>query len=101
MKIRSGFVSNSSSSSFVIDKYNLSQRQIDRITNHIEESKGMTARDEEWGWCNNEGDAWEITVDDEAVRGSTFMDSFDMQDFLRQIGVDDDDIIWHDSRHRL
>ena len=34
MKIRQGFVSNSSSSSFVINKINLSEKQIEQIKNH-------------------------------------------------------------------
>ena len=36
MKIRNGFVSNSSSSSFIINKENLTPNQIERIKNHIE-----------------------------------------------------------------
>jgi hypothetical protein len=36
MKIRSGFVSNSSSSSYIVQKKNLSEEQIDMIKNHID-----------------------------------------------------------------
>lgn len=38
MKIRSGFVSNSSSSSFIVQKKYLSQEQICKIENHIDEA---------------------------------------------------------------
>ena len=41
MKIRNGFVSNSSSSSFVIERKNLSKKQIRKIKNHIHEHNNM------------------------------------------------------------
>ena len=93
MKTRLGFVSNSSSSSFVIDKHHLSPAQIEQIENHIAESKGMkTEYDGEVWAC--EGDKWDIEVVENAVRGSTFMDNFDMRWFLKQIGVTYEAILW-------
>jgi hypothetical protein len=93
MKIRTGFVSNSSSSSFTINRYCLSQRQIDQIKDHIEVSKTLTCASQ-FGWCNRKHDAWSIYVDDDSVSGYTTMDNFDMYHFLRQIGVDDVDVVW-------
>lgn len=93
MKTRQGFVSNSSSSSFVIPKDELSYTQMQRIISHINESK-MIEPSDEFGWCNNEGDAWDITITDDEIRGWTCMDNFDMHYFLQQIGVPDHIIEW-------
>lgn len=41
MKLRTGFVTNSSSSSFTIAKSNLTADQIDKIKNHIEAAKEL------------------------------------------------------------
>jgi hypothetical protein len=49
----------------------------------------------EW---KNENDAWNIEVDEEKniVRGWTWMDNFDMHEFLTQIGVPSDAISWEE-----
>ena len=88
MKIRTGFVSNSSSSSFVIDLYVLSPKQREQISNHIEVAKKLEM-DMFW-------DAWQIGVNDGAgvLWGEAFMDNFDMALFLHEIGVADEDIRW-------
>ena len=45
MKLRTGFVTNSSSSSFTIAKSNLTADQIDKIKNHIEAAKELEMDD--------------------------------------------------------
>ena len=50
MKIRNGFVSNSSSSSFVILKDALSELQCEKIFNYIEEVELLISKDEEENW---------------------------------------------------
>ena len=44
MKLRTGFVTNSSSSSFTIAKSNLTADQIDKIKNHIEAAKELAKK---------------------------------------------------------
>ena len=82
MKIRMGFVSNSSSSSFLIQRKYISESQLEQIVNHDDEAGD---------------DEWEITVTDTIVRGFTIMDNFDMAEFLEKIGVDSDHILWDDA----
>jgi len=93
MKIRIGFVSNSSSASFVIEKKYLSIEHLDKIRNHIYYAKQMSSFDNKiddtgehgrFGWY----DEWDIDENDEEIWGWTPMTNFDMIKFLETIGVD-------------
>ena len=77
MKARNGFVSNSSSSSFVIFNYNLSDYQLNAIENH---TTGYNK--------------WIIKVSTFKVVGYTSMDNFNMVEFLEGIGVPSNKIKW-------
>lgn len=89
MKTRNGFVSNSSSSSFIISKNLLSEWQINAIKNHATSL-----------WFKRNGcesyDIWDISEDNLFVYGSTDMDNFSMGEFLSAIGVDPNTISWGD-----
>jgi hypothetical protein len=102
MKIRNGFVSNSSSSSFMIPKRYVSEYQLELIENHIEKARKIDPTHDwpsecysgytpsEWGFS----DRWSITVDEDLVEGYTNMDNFDMNHFLQEIGIPADKIRW-------
>ena len=89
MKIRAGFVSNSSSSSFIIKTCDLTAEQYHKILNHIQHAQ------EHFPQLNaNLNDEWRISTIGAHAIGHTGMDNFDMGDFLELIGISDDKISW-------
>jgi len=86
MKIRVGFVSNSSSESFIIDKKYLNAQQMFLIENHIQYADRY--EEEERGYQLNEWDQWKINDQGTSLAFSTMMTNFDMEYFLINIGVD-------------
>lgn len=85
MKNRLGFVSNSSSSSFIIKLEDLTKAQLHCIT----------TLDESGDESFNE-DPWFISIEDDCVKGNTWMDNFSMRDFFEKIGVPDSRVEWRD-----
>ena len=121
MKLRQGFVSNSSSSSFIIDKKHLSTEQIRAIKNHLEVGKiyfkNLSALKTElsdigFRFCEFDNSqkynlfdfdcgfdkycAWDIEETDTQIKGCVTLDSFDMDPFLLLIGVKEDKVVWRE-----
>lgn len=95
MKIRQGFVSNSSSSSFVIRRDKLKEYQMPLIDYHIEISKALDRLKSEDNLYNADNeDRWEISYsNDYEIEFYTRMDNFDMYHYLTSfVGIDPDDI---------
>jgi len=89
MIFRNGFVSNSSSSSFMININDLTQSQIALIYEHVD-------RIDEDSRCE---DAWTIRKEkregEEYITGTTWLNNFDMETYLRDIvKVTDEFITW-------
>jgi len=82
MKTREGFVSNSSSSSFVLKKTDVTEEQLEAIRNH--------AQSQQFKDCGyaSAGDEWTILEDDEGMMGYTWMDNFDMAEYMKELGID-------------
>lgn len=96
MKYRNGFVSNSSSSSFVIKKKHLTEEQIMKILNHMEYwNDNFADLPDSGGKCDEEW-AWDIEVLKDHVKGSTWLDNFDMYKFFEYIDVNDEHVKWSD-----
>lgn len=79
MKIRNGFVSNSSSSSFIIDKTKLKPLQILAIRDHIYTAKNIGMGEV----C--EEDAWYVDETETNFNLETVINNFDMSEFLEKI----------------
>jgi hypothetical protein len=88
MKLRIGFVTNSSSSSFTIAKSDLTDEQIEKIKNYFEAAKKVG--------MNDFDDLWDIDETNFNINGFTCMNNGDMLKFLRLIGVDRDNIEWEE-----
>lgn len=73
MKIRNGFVSNSSSSSFVLNTNNLTVKQLRRFKEYFASDK-----------LNIDG--WSITEDEEkgTIEGYTIMDNDELREWLKE-----------------
>jgi hypothetical protein len=87
-----GFISNSSSTSFIVSKRVLSEEQIVAIRDHIAYSSENFPQ---IGWADKD-QYWNIDETDEQMRLYTGMDNFDMHEFLIALGVNDSDIKWDD-----
>lgn len=81
MKIRRDFVTNSSSSSFIIAKKNISRNQLFAIEHVAELAEKLNMPN------RSDASSWEIDEDEDFVRGYTSMDNFSMIKFLEKIGV--------------
>jgi hypothetical protein len=87
MKIREGFVSNSSSSSFVIQKKDLTQEQINKIHNFEYWAEKFQLD------YYNDG-YWHITETKDIIQGFTIMDNFSFSEYLHLIGIKPEVITW-------
>lgn len=93
MKTRSDYVTNSSSSSFIISKKYLDEEQVEAIKNHrvLAERLGL----------DNFDDPWDIEENDDYITGYTCMDNFDMDEFLEKIEVPSEKVHWDEFEFDL
>ena len=86
MKKRLGFVTNSSSSSFIISKEKLSDEQLLAIRIHARLAKEL----ELTSW----DEPWTIQENEQYITGYTWMDNFNMYEYLKLAGIDSSNIKW-------
>ena len=94
MKYRAGYVSNSSSSSFVLDTRLLTTDMMDKIFNHIKVAQaeyvkmGLSNLQMNYFGYAGDGDQWEIKhIGRDKLAVYTMMDNFDMAYFFKFIKV--------------
>lgn len=105
MKTRNGFVSNSSSSSFVVLKDILSTEQKDKILNCLDWIDIFIKEDKKNGNVDNiksrfeyyDSDPWRIVEYDDYIFGETSMDNFSMDDYFDYIKIDSAYVNWDDG----
>ena len=73
MKIRNGFVSNSSSSSFIIKKESISELQAKALLDYA-------SSEDNW-------DGWSIYELEEGIRGFTIMDNGSIEKVMDELGI--------------
>ena len=84
MKIRTGFISNSSSCSFSIMRDGVSVQQYDHLINHIAFSKLKKWHNDNY-YDYNEHDAWNIVLEDNVIKCQTLMDNFNLRDYIVEV----------------
>lgn len=89
MKIRLDYVTNSSSSSFIVAKKYLTENQINGIHRHMFLGQKLGV-----GYSYDIQDTWDIEENDDFITGHTFLDNFDMYELLKTISVPMDKVIW-------
>jgi hypothetical protein len=78
MKTRYGFVSNSSSSSFVVSKSDLSESQIQEIL------RPATSVEDPW----NSWRSWSLLETDTIISGDTDFDNYQYSDRFKSMGIE-------------
>jgi len=84
MKERTGFVSNSSASSFVLLKDGLTWRQCERMMHHAHDPR-----------CPD-GEAWDVKDMGDRVRFSTSLDNFNLRAYAEEVGIPDGNVVEHE-----
>jgi hypothetical protein len=87
MKERNGFVTNSSSASYIISKKKITTEQVQDIYDHAKFAFYKSSDG------SNYSNAWHIEEDELYIQVSTSMDNFNMYQYLLDIGISEEVIV--------
>ena len=95
LKIKTDFVTNSSSASFIIERDKITDIQLHLIKNHVSFCKDY--HPDAISYIGGDNSGWRISYEDSYISGYTSMDNFDMRWFLLEIGIKEEDIKYDHS----
>lgn len=93
MKVRLDFVTNSSSSSFLICKRNLTKEQLAAVRNHSKLGEYLDLDYAE--------ERWRIEENDNYITGCTGMDNYDISELFGIVGINDNAVHWSEFPQEL
>jgi len=94
MKIRKGFVSNSSSSSFIIQSKDLTRDQIEGLLAYKTTAEQHCCTE----WLDDYWNVWETET---SVKGFTHMDNFDMGRVMEVLEIPASVVKWDEENENL
>lgn len=105
MKTRSGFVSNSSSASFVIMLSDLTAEQLKAFSDRVTDIHSILDGTIKLGYLDCKYDAWDVMFWDDRITAGTFCNNDEIWGLFDEIGIprdkvslyDDSDEPWEDE----
>lgn len=84
MKLRDGFVSNSSSASFIVNRHKILPSQLKKIIHTFDSMRsdsGFMYKER----CFYGGDAWDMKIECDLIIFNTFMDNFPLYEYMTEV----------------